>query len=314
MKRIFFCLLLFVQSAFAYHLTIEQKLDDLNQTISMIKAGYAPIEYKSKRFNIDINTLHKKYIRKVNATKTNADFYYTINQLIAEFHDSHFRAMIPTDYMANLGFTTDFIEGKAVIYHIDRQVLSKKQFPFKKGDEIVSMDGMPAEKLISKLYQYKGSGSPLTDKRQGAFFLTTRQGMLMPVPTGKVQLDIRSQQNPEAIQTVQLEWKTSGTPMQDSDFHADDTLITKPFSFEDRRNLTTDPENSISADPEFDPLYCSGKTRIKIPKDAHKLIDEPFTAYYHPHPTDKRLNIGYIRLPHFNPVREGGGDEQYQII
>lgn len=52
-------------------------------------------------------------------------------------------------------------------------------------------------------------------------------------------------------------------------------------------------------------FMCSGITRIHIPKDATKIIEKPFTAYYYPTP---KGNIGYLRIPHYSPRSENAND------
>src|ERR1700693_3606751 len=84
------------------NLTSEQKLSDLNELVSIVKSGYGPLEYKKAKLNIDAATLAKTYSEKVVATQSNAEFYYTIERFIAEFHDGHFRGNVPTDLSATV--------------------------------------------------------------------------------------------------------------------------------------------------------------------------------------------------------------------
>ena len=46
--------------------------------------------------------------------------------------------------------------------------LSEKDFPFSKGDEVLSIDHVPAMKVVDELSQYLGSGFSQTEKRNAA--------------------------------------------------------------------------------------------------------------------------------------------------
>src|SRR5437763_94669 len=76
-------------------LTVEQKLSDLDQLVSLVKSGYGPRLYKKDKLKIDVDTLRAEYATKISESKSNAEFYYDIIRFIAEFHDGHFRATLP---------------------------------------------------------------------------------------------------------------------------------------------------------------------------------------------------------------------------
>ena len=48
--------------------------------------------------------MRDRYAAAIEATETNAQFYYQIVRFVAEFKDSHFSARIPSDYRADLGY------------------------------------------------------------------------------------------------------------------------------------------------------------------------------------------------------------------
>ena len=134
-------------SSYARPLSVEEKIRDLDQLVSMIKAGYGPLEYKKTKFGIDVDRLSADYYLKVRGTTSNLDYYYLLGAFIAEFKDSHFSGRIPTDYWSSLGFTLDLVEGKVLIDAIDREKLPEAEFPYKKGDELVKVDGKPVHDL-----------------------------------------------------------------------------------------------------------------------------------------------------------------------
>lgn len=295
----------------ASELTIEQKLEDLEQAAIAIRSGYGPLEYKKSELGIDLEQIVAAYKEKIAATKTNADFYYLMVQFIAEFKDSHFGASVPSDYRATLGFVTDLVQGKIVIESIDREVLSIEAFPFQRGDEIVSIDGISAEDFLNEYAGYFGHGYELTSKRTAAAFASTRSGRKVKVPTGEVSLVIKPYLRPFSNgKEVKLHWIVEGEPLdlvpklEEGNETAEKGL--------NKRNSMKDFQVSIA--PVWEELNlpksersfrCSGSTRIGIPEDATMIMEKPFVAYYHP---TEFGNIGYLRIPHYFPRNEITGE------
>lgn len=292
--------------AHARELSMTQKMDDFNELVSRVRSGYGPLEYKEKLLGISLNDLEQKYTTLIEQTKTNSEFYYLLVKFVAEFKDSHFGARLPSTHKSYLGFRTDLINNKVLIETIDRKVLSESDFPFEKGDEIVSFNGVKPMEIIKKeLYPYMGQGSDLTALRTATSLLAFRHASIVPVKQGEVKLEIRKG-NSDFLETVSLEWKLGGEPL---DEFIDDTkmiprYVLRPSPVEyDQIQLKMDP--FIERD-----FRCSGATRTKIPEDATIIMKKPFTAYYHP--TEKG-NIGYLRIPHYSPRESDPKIDAYEL-
>lgn len=288
----------------ARDLTTEEKLNDLNQLANLIRTGYSPLYYKKDRGH-DLEAILANYAEKIKATNNN----YLINQFIAEFEDSRFKASVPTDQSASLPFSTDLINGRVLIDDINRTSLPETQFPFHEGDEIVSFDGKPVMQVLNELARYTGTGYALTTKRRAAISLTARSGKRVPVPTGDVILKIRRGTSAR-IDEVTLTWALKGTPLESS---RNKSLNARPgdyatnyrmLSIDDFWQDIDETRNWISKT-----YRCSGTSRIKIPENATMIMSDPFVAYYHP---TSRGNIGYLRIPHYLPKNEKG-EEDFQF-
>jgi len=297
-------------STSASELTTEQKLSDFEQLVSSMKSGYGPLKYKEESRGISIDVLAKSYSEKIRETKSNGAFYYLIVKFVAEFKDSHFSASLPTSHRANLGFICDMVEGKILIADINRDRLPEEKFPFKRGDEIISMNGQPIDSALEALMPYISSGNLLTQKKMATFFLTSRQGSTLPVPTEKTaKFTISS--NGNMVET-EVEWILKGqyfdeyiAPKTDKSGHLRNSTAMDfgLVSVKDIWNSFRD--ESIEAD-----YLCSGTTRIAIPENSTIIMKEPFVAYYHP--TEKG-NIGYLRIPDYMPVNPSTGDTEFDL-
>lgn len=288
--------LLLSTSVFARPLTTAQKLSDLNSLVGTIKSGYGPLKYKEKTLGINIDMLAREYAEKIEATKTNGDFYYLLVQFVAEFQDSHFGASLPTTHRSKLNISTDYVDGKVLIEAINREKLSEEKFPFEKGDEIVTFNGKPVQEEINKLIPYMGQGFKLTAQRKATMMLVSRNGAKVPVQTGTVTLGIKRFKT-RMISDVELNWELSGKPVDEYIASNKSLNITGTRLNYDQIKLPKD---------EIENTYrCSGTTRIKIPADATVIMKDPFVAYYH---KTEKGNIGYLRIPHYSPE-----DKNYEL-
>ncbi|OQW46426.1 MAG: hypothetical protein A4S09_05500 [Proteobacteria bacterium SG_bin7] len=281
----------------AVELSENQKLSDLNQLVYTMESGYGPLKYKATK-GMDIATLKAKYAEKAKSTKSNAEFYYLIKQFISEFHDSHFRAAIPSDVVAEIPVMTDLVEGKILIDTIDRNELAEKDFPFSKGDEVVTINGKSAPEYLKEMASYLGSGYQLTELRRAAQTVFFRPAAAVPVPNEKtLKVTIRRGLT-SSIEAAELTWKVKGNPL-DEKFPFIGTRFSRPFW---DLSIPNDFAGSTRAEKSY---KCSGNTRIAVPQNAIKIIEEPFVAYYHPTPIG---NVGYLRIPHYYWRKEGSSD------
>lgn len=283
MFKLFLLLSLTVSSAWARELTVEQKLNDLTELTAQIRSGYGPLQYKEKNYGISINALYEKYSGLVKESKTNTEFYYLIVKYIAEFNDSHFGASLPTTLETYLGFTSDLVQGKVVIDVIDRKILTQEAFPFSKGDEIISIDGISAKEELQELATYMGQGYELTSLRKAASNFSIRRASKVPAKDGKSVLEIRRGDS-KLTDKVTVTWLTRGTYVDEF----------KPAPKTKALSSAGVNYDSISIDDAF---RCSGNTRINIPAKATVILKEPFVAYHYP---TAKGNVGYLRIPHYS--------------
>ncbi|MBI3017424.1 MAG: PDZ domain-containing protein, partial [Deltaproteobacteria bacterium] len=296
MKCVLSFLILFLVSPFTFadeQLSLDQKIADIDQVVSLVKSSYGPRDYKKAQLGIDVDQLREKYVNLLPGT-TNREFYYLILRLIAEFRDSHFGARVPST--------------KILIDAVERKLSPLGKLDFERGDEVLAIDGRPAQEVAQELALQRGAGFEQTSKHIGARLLTSRRAFFVPVPTGKAQVTIRRGTS-DIIETVDLAWAEEGEPLDEAPKPGQQGVPASP-RFGHRRTLK---DFSISIrdimeelTPNMEQSYqCSGTTRVAIPKEATVLMMDPFVAYFHP--TEKG-NIGYLRIPHYSPEDEKGNE------
>ena len=298
----------------AHLLTEEEKQSDLMQLKSLIQSGYGPLEYKRSR-GIELDELTHRYMELSKSTKTNADFYYLLVKMVAEFQDSHFGSRLPTDYETYLPFHTDYVQGKVLIEEIDREELSEEDFPFEKGDEIVEFADKPVGEILDQLQLYVSMGYAPSARRIAAMAISRRRANRMPTESGVVSMKIRKGTS-QVIKTVELEWQEKGEQSP--------ALLSEEGSGEG----PTEEDHWASDINDYDRLsvqnlwgdylgesvgrkyFCSGKTRIEKPEEATVIMEEPFVAYYHSTP---KGNVGYLRIPHYSPQNQETQEPEYDL-
>lgn len=319
-------LVLCAPSAFARPFTTEQKLADFNQLVNVIDAGYGPRDYKANQRGIVLSDLADRYRAEVSATATNDEFYYTVARFIAEFKDGHFGISIPTNHRSSLPFGFDFVGGQIVLDWVDREKLSEADFPFERGDILVTFNGKPAEQALAEVKAYVGSGTDLSVTRIASWALTFRRGSRMPVPTGEVGETSFRKAVVGRVDTVKaglLKWKEDGKPLTEFNTPSGEARLSSTNFVRNYNNLSVRETYAdfIGEERLERSFACSGGTRIAIPKDWVNPADEtdvkktevimmkPFVAYYH---YDPRFNgnVGYLRIPHYSPQTDG--EEAYE--
>ena len=300
-------------SAFGFELSTEQKLQDLEQLVNIVKTQYGPLKYKEEKLGIYLESLEETYKKKIAATTSNKDFYYEIIKFVAEFKDGHFGAWIPTKLKGEVPFIVDLINGKILIDTIDRAKLSESAFPFEKGDEVVSINGQDIQRFLDEHMKYRGRGADLSARAAAAYFVTKRRGRFVPVWDGEVTYGIRKGTS-SIIEKVTLEWDVTGE-------YLDEYTPTKADEKTAGRRGSAIPKDldTISQKEALEDFYgedlqynyhCSGGTRIAIPDGATIIMKKPFVAYYHE--TDKG-NVGYLRIPHYSPQNAKTGAPEYDL-
>jgi hypothetical protein len=208
-------LCLFLAPASFAQLTPEQKIADLMQLAGLYAKNYMPYEWKRDAMGFDLYNV-QPWLDKVRQSKDDIEFYDVCVRYVAALQDSHDEFLLPSDFEANLHFTTDIYEGKVLIDSIDRLYLRATAYPFAVGDELVSVDGVAAADLVQQFIPYSanGSGSKVTRQRLAADTITLRAQAIYPAANrigDTATVVVRRQSG--ALETYTIPWDKFGTPI-----------------------------------------------------------------------------------------------------
>jgi Peptidase family S41/PDZ domain len=196
-------------------LTADQKVIDFMELAGLYAKNYAPYEWKRDVMHFDAYNI-KPWLEKVNAAKTDLEFYDICVNYVASLQDSHDEFTLPSDFFAYLHLDTDIYDGKTLIDGIDRSYLPSSKFPFQIGDEIVSVDGKGTQDWIQANIPYaaNGSGNPSSRRRLAADAITFREQFFFPraheIGDSATVVVLRQNGN---METYTIPWDKSGTPI-----------------------------------------------------------------------------------------------------
>ncbi len=216
MKRLIITIAVLTASSICWaDLTPEQKVADFNQLAALYAKNYGPYEWKRDVMGFDALAL-KPWLDKISATKTDVDFWDLCVKYVASLQDSHDEYTIPSTYDAWLHFDADLYDGKVLIDGIDRAYLSRVDYPFTTGDELISLDGRPVAELIKEFgpYSVNGSGNPLSRDRLAVGTITERYQPWNPraasIPEKSTIVVKRAD---GTIESYTIAWDVVGTPV-----------------------------------------------------------------------------------------------------
>ena len=208
-------LCVFCSSFLAADLTTDQKISDFNYLAGLYAKNYQPYQWKRDALGFDLYNV-KPWLEQVRQSKTDLEYYDVCVRYVASLQDSHDEFTLLSDYQAYLHFDVDIYDAVVLIESIDRSYLPLAKFPFRVGDEVISVDGIAANDLIAKNVPYavNGSANVSSRRRLAADLFTFRyQGWypLAPQHGPDAVFVIRHQSG--AVETYRIPWDEKGTPI-----------------------------------------------------------------------------------------------------
>jgi C-terminal processing protease CtpA/Prc len=291
-------------------LTSDQRVDDFNQLVDTVLRNYGPLHLKVQTIGLDFNKDVADYKAKVSAAKSDTEFYDLLAGFLSTLQDAHVSSQVPSTYKASLGFTLDRINGKALIDSIDRLKLPEQFFPFQRGDQLISLDNVPVEQIVTQLNLQDNTGNPETSLHIATARLASRkQAAGFEVPTGVTLVTVLPRGAADPV-TVTVTWINAGNPiveLDDLSNLSDGTsgaISTAANGNELLAQIKKMPQfNSVMPKSFLDDVAQAGVSDLgsntsmfKLPDGAQPIDGIPMTAAIYEVAGKK---IGILRLPNY---------------
>ncbi len=315
-------ILLTLSATLFAQMTPEQREHDFRTLAALYAKRYGPANWKIQALGVNVFDL-ASWLPRVRAAKDDLEYYEIASQYVTRLQDGHAFFSTPSNFVAELGLSTDLYDGKVLIQGIARARYPATAFPFQVGDELVSLDGVPVQRIMDDIARFEGWGNPASSRRRAAFFLSIRPQQIVPRA-----IDIPDETSAEirladgTLGTYTLRWTKSGLPLRTtspvpSPFgtmsqspEGDSPLAAlrrfQNYSLDESKlsvyRLPFETENGEATDRNYILGWGARAPYFALPEGAtirrgSSAADTFFTATY----TANGFRIGYLRIPNFSP-------------
>lgn len=325
------CICFSMLAAFSLFLeagTQEQMLADLDRIRDMFQVSYAPAEWKNTfaGWSLDLEIDKVKAEIASSDKITSKQFQRLVKKFMNTTKDYHVDVLFYSTEKASLPFRVKGAGNKYFISYINRKQLSRSNFPFTVGDELVAFDGRPVNEVIHELMLEEKSSNEQTDKALAEGFLTERFGKRgHVVPKGPITVSVlpKGSSKPKSHQLI---WNYKKEKIASAPKAIIQSMASKP-RFLRNPNIK---KKSVLADPIFHKLLVAECDDFLTDDDEDEDLisarngfipalgriwwesseDSPFKAYLFE--LDGPKLVGYIRIPSYLPPGSFEDDEIFK--
>ncbi len=135
-----------VAKAASESLLPKDRIEVFETVWKTVNDGY----YDSSFKGVDWMAVHERYRPRVEAAKTDAEFYALIKQMLQELHDTHTSFAAPNDQPINNGLSVNEVEGKVVVVRVEPDSEAARA-GVQAGMIVRAFGGKPVEERIAQL-------------------------------------------------------------------------------------------------------------------------------------------------------------------
>lgn len=319
------CMLLLIVGGWicSAQLTMDQKISDFQYAASVYDKRYGPYEWKRDSIGFDLLNI-APWLDKVRATKTDLEYYDVLVRYVASLNDAHDGYFLPSTFVASLNFTVDLYDGKLLVDN--HAGLSASQFPITNGYEVVSIDGVDAQKIVDDLQVYSVAANPRSTRRFAAQYLTLRPQQLIPSAPSVPEISTVVFRRPDGkLETYRIPWSRSGLPLtsvgtfptpqaappgqlgrlqparsSDLDDTGDPQIVMPPDplpALAGLRNWAIPVQKAVRGFGSVAPVFAASLPSNFALRTGVSPLDFFFSGTF----SSGGLTLGYIRIPSFAP-------------
>jgi hypothetical protein len=268
---------------------------------------YSPTQWKKNVIGFDLLNL-APWNARIAAVTNDLDFYDLLVEYVSDLQDAHDQYLLPTDFEAYLGFSSDIYDGKVMIDFIDRDTLDPTAYPFQVGDQLISVDGQAALDLVKKFSKYVTGANPRTVQRFAAELITDRIEAEYPYATqvGDTATVVILRQNGNT-ETYNIPWTKIGTPLTSLGASPGPTMSLQKHVQTSSSNVATAQqmmrhmENFTFTQPVAVVGFGSQTPVFALPTNFVQRLSTKNSDWYFSgtYAASDGTRIGYLRIPKF---------------
>lgn len=294
-------------------LTVDQKLAEFEQLSGIFAKAYAPHDWKKRAFGIDLFDT-ARWRTQIRATRNDIEFFDVMSRWVGQLNDAHVSYITPSSFVARLNFTVDLYDGKPLVDTVDRVRLSANQYPITAGYELVSIDGVPAMRILERMLPYAVAANPRSGRRLAAEWITIRPQSAIPsAPDVPEVSTVVFRRFDGGLETYRIPWTRSGLAMtgvgvfpdpagqeegEEEIEISDFTRVADRFA-----SFRLPRDRSVRGIGALAPVFASSMP----PNFVLRLGRVPTEPFYSGTFEAGGFRIGYIRIPTFSPPNFNDG-------
>lgn len=190
-------------------LSPAQKRIDFEQLAGLFAKRYAFLEWKKAALGVDALSV-QSWLEKVEQTESDRQYFTLCAEYIAQLQDGHAAFLLPSNFRAWLPFGVDIYRGKPLVDQVAPAIAGQLH----PGDQLVSLDGEPAEALLERFERVIGDGNARSRRRVAASFLTHRPQALLPESSLVPAIGTVVVRREGMELTFYFKWEREGTPYE----------------------------------------------------------------------------------------------------
>lgn len=293
-------------------LTVDQKIAEFEQMAGLFAKGYGPHDWKKQAFGIDLYD-NAKWYERIRATKTDVEFFDVMTRWVARLDDAHDYYSCPSNFFAQLNFAVDIYDGRLLVDSIDRTRLPVGQYPIAFGYELVSIDGVAAEKILEDLLPYNVAANPRSTRRAAAELITFRPQAAIPNAHTTPEIStVVFRRYDGGLETYRIPWTRSGTPLTGVGVYpeyaastgGDDSEVPPAANDLEWQNLVgrftnfrVPRDRMVAGFGSATPVFARSLPGNFIQRLGRSAADPFYTGVFEA----SGYRVGYIRIPTFSP-------------
>lgn len=190
-------------------LTQQEAKADFLTLADNFRNNYGPLEYKERRFGFSFEDLVNQSLAEIEKSTNDIEYYGIISRFLTKFDDGHVSVRFPGKSAigfdrARIPVFVEPFEGKAIVTAITEPSVAALGIAL--GDEVVSVDGVPASELLKKFAKLNGFANPVTSEHLYFKLFNRRIGDGETFPKGvSATVVFRNAEGSEYSQT--LSWR-----------------------------------------------------------------------------------------------------------
>ena len=297
-------------------LTMDQKIADFQYMASLYAKRYGPYEWKRDVIKFDLLNIGP-WLTKINATKDDLQFFDVMSEYVSSLNDAHDVYTVPANFVARLNFSVDIYDGALLVDSITRSRLPASDFPFQIGYELVSIDGVDAQRILDGLLRYEIAANPRSTRRLAAQLLTTRPQVLIATAPNVPESSMVAFRRPDGgMESYRIPWANTGLPLTTVGLYPTAAPGAEKRSDEDEPSymaLLRRLQNCRLPDRGYDRTVLGFGARAPIFAPALAALGDGFKqrlgtvasdTFYSGVFQGGQYKIGFIRIPDYAPANQ----------